>query len=111
MSKLKLLVAPFIFLAGLLVLSGTAYASDDNEHTFTGTVMRLSANHENFSLVTEHSGTIPVVLNGDVILTDKDGSTRHLSDLANGLEVKVKGDFSTDAKTLTEISQVSFRTD
>jgi len=107
MRKLALYVAPFLVLVGLVAFSSAASA---DTHIFTGTVMNPDPATQSFWLVTDHSGSIQVFV-ADHDITDKDGSTRHFSDLTNGVTVKVTGDYQPADMSLTNLDRISIRSD
>lgn len=108
MTKLTSIIATLALVIGTLAFSTVAYA---DENTFTGTVMNPNSTNGTFWLVTDHSGKILVTVDENQTITDKDGSTRHFSDLMNGVKVKVAGDFSHHDMTLTNLDLVSLRSD
>lgn len=109
MSKLATFVASALVLIGLAGF--TAVARADDTHTFRGTVASFNPAAMTFTLVTPHSGNVMVKLDGDTQYTDRDGSVRHFSDLNNGDNLKIKGDFSDSATSVDNVNQVIFRSD
>ena len=107
MNKLTAIIASLFLAVGILGFSSVAYA----DNTFTGTVMNPNAANRTFWLETAHSGKILVTVRPSLTLTDKDGSTRHFSDLMNGLVVKVEGNYSSHDMTLNDLSMLSIRSD
>jgi hypothetical protein len=109
MKKIATLVASFLAMVGLIGFVGVASA--DDSHTFSGTLESLNSANGTFTLETAHSGNIMVTVNGDTQFTDRDGSTRHWSDLMNGEWVKIKGDFSDTANSVDNVDQLILHSD